>query len=185
MDSTTSYARRRRRTTVRLGPSGWVSIRPIDQLDRPALSDFYAALSAESSRRRFMSSSRPSADLLDLLATSDGLVAVLHRPGADDGAIVGHALLAAEGNGTAEAAFAVRDDLQHRGIGHALVAATLGRARDLGLVHLRAITEPANRAMRRLVLDAGCVVESDTIDAGVEELLLGLSGASPGAARAA
>lgn len=185
MDVTTTHARADRRTSVRLDPAAWVSIRPIDACDGSALSDFYAALSDESSRRRFLSTSRPSQDVIARLARADGLVAVLRRAGADDGAIVGHALLAGEGNGVAEAAFAVRDDLQHRGIGGALVSATIARARRLGFDRLRAITEPANRSMRRLVIDAGCTVESDRLDAGVEELVLRLSDASPGAARAA
>lgn len=185
MDITTTHARSDSRTTVRLGSDRWVSIRPIDALDRSALSDFYAGLSCESSRRRFMSVGRPSEAVIARLGLADGLVAILHEPGPDDGALVGHALLACEGSGVAEVAFAVRDDLQRRGIGRALVAATVAHARRLNLDRLRAITEPGNRAMRRLVIDAGCVVESDRMECGVEELVLRLSDASPGAARAA
>jgi RimJ/RimL family protein N-acetyltransferase len=170
---------------VRLDLLRRVSIRPIDEFDRSALFDFYASLSPESSRRRFLSSSRPSAADVDRLAAADGFVAVLSAPGASDGRIVGHAAICREGPASAEIAFAVDDPLQGRGIGRALVAATVDEARRTGLTRLTAATFPENRAMRRLIVDAGCRVESDRVDAGVEEIELRLvSDASPAVAHA-
>jgi RimJ/RimL family protein N-acetyltransferase len=162
-----------------------VSIRPIDEFDRSALSDFYARLSPESTRRRFLSCLRPSATDLDRLATAEGLVGVLATPGAADGAIVAHAVLCPDGLGSAEVAFAVADDLQGRGIGRALVTSTVDLARRDGLTRLTASTFPDNRAMRRLIVDAGCRVESDRVVAGVEEIEMRLvSDASPVVAHA-
>jgi RimJ/RimL family protein N-acetyltransferase len=170
---------------VRLDPVRRVSIRPIDEFDRSDLFDFYARLSPESSRRRFLSCSRPPIADLVRLAAADGLVAVLAAPGASDGQIVGHAAICRDGAGSAEIAFAVDDELQGRGIGRALVAASVEVARRTGLTRLRAATFPENRAMRRLMIDAGCRVASDRIVAGVEEIELELvSDASPAGAPA-
>jgi GNAT superfamily N-acetyltransferase len=170
---------------VRLDAVRRVSIRPIDQFDRSALSDFYAGLSPESSRRRFLSGCRPKPAELDRLADGDGFVAILSAPGATDGTVVGHAALCREGPASAEIAFAVADELQGRGIGRALVAATVDEAGRMGLERLRVATLPENRVMRRLILDAGCRVASDRIAAGVEELeLRPISDASPAGAPA-
>jgi len=173
MDPRTARRRAsRRRGSVRLDPVRRVSIRPIDRFDRSALSDFYAALSPESSRRRFLSGSRPMSAEIDRLADADGFVAILSAPGVTDGTLVGHAAICRDSPASAEIAFAVADGLQGRGIGRALVAATVDEACRTGLERLRAATLPENHAMRRLIVDAGCLVESDRIAAGVEEIEL-------------
>jgi RimJ/RimL family protein N-acetyltransferase len=181
MDPRTARIRASRRLgSVRLDPVRRVSIRPIDEFDRSALFDFYARLSPESMRRRFLSYALPTATDLDRLAIGEGLVGILGAPGASDGAIVAHAVICPDGHGAAEVAFAVADELQGHGIGRALVIATVDQARRGGLTRLTASTLPENRAMRRLIIDAGCRVESDRVIAGVEEIALTLvSDASP------
>lgn len=173
MDPRTARRRAsRRRGSVRLDARRRVSIRPIDAFDRSALVDLYEGLSDESARRRFLSWSRPTRADLDRLASTAGLVAELRAPGADDGAIVAHAVIAQDAVGSAEVAFVVRDDLQGRGIGRALVAATVAEARRHGLRQLTAMTRADNAPMRHLLLGAGLVVASDRVEGGDEEITL-------------
>jgi RimJ/RimL family protein N-acetyltransferase len=156
-----------------LGPGRWVSFRPIEPLDRRALCAFYANLSPESRRRRFLSAgATPS---VGPLADAEGIVAILREPGPDDGALVAHASVQPDGTGSAEVAYAVADRLQRRGIGRALVSLTLDRVRALGLQRVDAALFADNGAMRHLLLQAGAPVLRDMIDVGVEELSLDLA----------
>jgi GNAT superfamily N-acetyltransferase len=173
----TAIPLRRERTGGRRG----ISIRPIERADGSGLSDFYAALSPESRRRRFLGScgTLPARLVPGLVDQGDaGLVAVLSEPGPDDGLIVGHASLQPDGVGGAEIAFAVADGLQGRGIGHRLVAGVLARARSLGLRHVTAVLFADNVRMRRLLREAGPPILADDLDAGVEEITLAVGPAS-------
>lgn len=174
---TASIPRRR----VKIDGGRWASIRPIERSDAPALFDFYAALSPESFRRRFLGAGR--AAVTTLLPTfverdEEGLVATLVEPGPDDGTLVGHATVLADGRGGAEIAFAVDDGVQGFGIGRALMADAVALARQRGLREVSASLLADNTPMRRILLGAGCEVSSDTIDAGVEEISLDLRAAA-------
>ena len=186
MDPRTARRRAsRRRGSVRLDPVQRVSIRPIDEFDRTALSDFYAGLSEASTHRRFLSWSRPLPADIDPLARTPWVVGILVAPGDRDGAIVGHAVFCPDGAGSVEIAFAVSDELHGRGVGRALVAATIEEAQRTGVTRLTATTLPENGAMRHLMLDAGCRIQADRLVAGVEEIELGVvSAASPAGALA-
>lgn len=92
------------------------------------------------------------------MATGEGVVGVLRERGPEDGAIVAHAQVCPDETGAAEVAFAVRDDLQGRGIGRALATAVVELARRRGWQRLTATTFTDNVAMRQLLLDAGCDV---------------------------
>ena len=182
MDATTTQVTAtipRRR--VKIDGGRWASIRPIERSDAPALFDFYAALSPESFRRRFLGSNRTAAARLVsafVKGAEGGLIAALGGPGPDDGAVVGHATVLADGRGGAEIAFAVADDVQGFGIGRALMTDAVAMARDRGLHEVSASLFVDNIPMRRLLAGAaGCEVRSDTIDAGVEEISLGLRAA--------
>jgi RimJ/RimL family protein N-acetyltransferase len=158
-----------------IGADRWVSIRPIERTDAPGLSDFYAGLSPESRRRRFLSSGRRSGAELARAFTQldgEGFVAILRQRGPNDGAIVGHATFQPDGTGAAEVAFAVADELQGRGIGRLLMGAILAEARAAGLQRLNATLFANNAAMRRLLRGAEGSVVSDVIDTGVEEIVL-------------
>ena len=173
---TTSIPRRR----VKIDSGRWVSIRPIERSDAPALFDFYVGLSTESFRRRFLGASRPTA--ARLISTfveraEGGLIATLDEPGPHDGAVVGHATILADGRGGAEIAFAVADDVQGFGIGRALMADAVALARQRGLRELSASLFADNMPMRRLLGGAGCGLLSDGIEAGVEEVSLDLRAA--------
>ena len=178
MNATATHARPSDPRRVAIDRQRWVSIRPIERSDAAGLSVFYAELSPESRRRRFLGSGSPN--LAPLIATftgpsSPGMVAVLREPGPRDGAIVAHASVQPDGSGGAEVAFAVADALQGRGIGRALTAATLDLARSMGLARVSASLFADNLAMRRLLHPSGCVVLNDEIDAGVEEVTLSLA----------
>jgi len=164
---------------VSLDRDRWVSIRPIEHADAPGLSDFYARLSTESSRRRFLSYGRQvPMDLIATFASGIGLVGILREPGPNDGAVIAHASLDADGVGSAEVAFAIADDLQGRGIGSSLMREAVDLARTRGLRRLTATLFVDNAPMRRILRNAGCEVVADDIEAGTEEITLGV-GATP------
>lgn len=155
----------------------WVSIRPIERADAPGLSDFYARLSPESARRRFLSCGHRSAhDLADMFTEheGEGFVGILGEAGPNDGAVVAHCSAQPDGEGGAEVAFAVADELQGGGIGEALMEAAVQHARQRGLSRLTAALFAENIPMRRLLLGAGCATLSDTVEMGVEEITLGV-----------
>jgi GNAT superfamily N-acetyltransferase len=151
-----------------------LSIRPIECTDAAGLSDFYAHLSAESTRRRFLScGSQPVEELgLTFARPGAGFVGILHEAGPNDGAIVAHASIQPDEKGGAEMAFAVADELQGRGIGTALTDLVVEHARRVGLRRLTATLYANNAPMRKLMRGAGCAVASDQIDTGVEEVVL-------------
>lgn len=162
---------------VRIDDDRWVSIRPIDPPDADALADFYAGLSPESMRRRFLScADQPVAALARRFTErqGEGFVGILREPGPHDGAVVGHVSLHPDGHGSAEIAFAVADELQHRGIGSALLATSVLHARRSGLQRLTASFFAENAAMRRLLRRTGCAILSHEIDAGTEEISIAI-----------
>jgi GNAT superfamily N-acetyltransferase len=155
----------------------WVSIRPIERSDASALFDFYARLSPESRRRRFLAcGASVSPHLAARFADAVGIVGVLREPGPRDGAIVAHAAVLPDGRGDAEVAFAVADELQGRGLGRRLVTDAVRIARDA--LRCRTVTASLsadNGAMRWLLRSAGVPVVADRLGGGTEELVLALS----------
>jgi GNAT superfamily N-acetyltransferase len=157
-----------------IGGGRWVSIRPIEAADAAGLSDFYASLTPDSIRRRFLGSRRPTASELARFTDpgAGGVVAVLAAAGPTDGAIVGHGSVQPCGGGEVELAFAVADELQGRGIGSMLMRAALAEARRLGARRVSATMLIDNTRMRRLLLGAGWPIVADRLDAGIEEISL-------------
>ena len=163
------------RRKERIDRDRWVSIRPIERADAPGLSDFYDRLSPESRRRRFLGSGGPQAPVLVRAFTEpegEGLIGILEEHGPNDGAVVAHASVQPDGQGGAEVAFAVADELQARGIGGTLMQMALEQARTRGLRRVTATLFADNAPMRRLLRGAGREIVSDEIDAGVEEISL-------------
>lgn len=157
-----------------------VSIRPIEAIDAAGLSAFYAALSPESRRRRFLGSgvglSEAQASRMAQVdhRSADGYVAVLHEAGPSDGEIVGHVCLEPCGDGMDEVAVAVADRVQDRGIGRRLVREAVVSARRRGLRGLHASLFHENTAMRRLLLGTGVPVTRTGRDGAVLEVALPL-----------
>jgi len=132
------------------------TIRPIDPTDAPALVEFYARLSPEARQRRFLGGCRGiDAAQARAFASENGFVATLREPGPNDGMLIGHGCMPRIDGRRAEAAFAVLDAYQGAGIGRALLAAVVGRSRELGLTHLVASMFAGNGAIHRLLLAAG------------------------------
>ena len=179
MDAMTSHTRPIPPLRHRIDGNRWVSIRPIERADAAGLSDFYARLSPESRRRRFLGcGTRPDADLARVFTEGpgEGFVGILDEPGTNDGALVAHASVQPDGEDSAEIAFAVADELQGQGIGKALLEAVVQHARQVGLRRLNAMLFADNVPMRRLLRNAGCEIHADAVALGVEEIALDLGG---------
>ena len=174
MDALTSHTTRSTiRRKERIDRDRWVSIRPIERTDAAGLSDFYARLSPESRRRRFLGYAGLRDEALGRRFTDPegaGFVAILDQAGPMDGAIVAHASVQSDGRDGAEIAFAVADELQGRGLGRLLMEIVVADARQRGLQRLTATLFADNVAMRRILRGAGVRVMSDALDAGVEEI---------------
>ncbi|WP_426573756.1 N-acetyltransferase family protein [Aquihabitans sp. McL0605] len=141
-----------------LDDGGVVHVRPIQPEDATALRRFHEGLSPESQYRRFFSGHpHLSAAEADHFTRVDHLdrEAVLVE---DGGRIVGvgrYDRITAAPVKTAEVAFTVTDDHQHRGIGTLLMSLLTALAADRGFHHLRAVTLATNRPMQDLVMGAG------------------------------
>ncbi len=148
-----------------------VSIRLIEPTDAEPLRAFYAALSPEVRRRRFLgASSGIRANQADRFANELGVVALLHEQGPDDGALVGHGCLPLIEPHIAEAAFVVSDAYQGAGIGRALLAAAITAARESGIRRLVATMFADNAAIHRLLLGTGLPHRRLSAGAGVDSL---------------
>ena len=151
-----------------------VAIRPVRRSDATGLIDFYAGLSPESRRRRFLTGAIPDPDFIASLARDPGLVAVLDGSAGRHGAIVAHASVQPDGHHGAEIAFAVADEFQGHGVGRRLVSRALHLARELGADRATATLLAGNVPMRHLLRAAGQPVGGDCIEAGTEEIGLDL-----------
>ena len=141
-------------------PHGAIVVRHVDVADRVGLQAFYADLSGESRRRRFLGfTSGIRAEQSRAFCSPDhhhaeGFVAVLDNPGADDGRIVGHLCMEPEGAGGIELAVAVADDHQGRGIGRRLFEAAISWAQQEGFLQVSATAFVDNTAVLRLLSSA-------------------------------
>ena len=162
----------------RIDGTRWISIRPIERTDALALSEFYAGLSPESRRRRFLCGGGPQVAMIARLADAPGVVGVLREIGPHDGSIVAHASVQPDGCDGGEVAFVVADEYQRLGLGRLLVGAAVRLARGLGLGTVQATLLADNAPMRHLLRSAGIPVLSDRLDAGTEEIVLDLARAA-------
>jgi RimJ/RimL family protein N-acetyltransferase len=144
--------------TPKHGPT--LIVRPLRDGDTATVAAVFARLSAESRRLRFNGPKPclPEQELRDL-ARMDGehhaLVAWIEgdpRPAAI-------ARLARTSRGSAEIAFAVADEHQHRGIGVALASELVADARLVGITEITALTSPDNPAALALVRRIARVVD--------------------------
>ena len=135
-------------STVRLKDGSSVSLVPMEPSEEARLLRFHHGLSAETIRRRFFSI-HPELSPAELHRFThvdhvdrEAFVAL------DGGEIVAVARFDRIGGGTdAEVAFVIADSWQGRGLGSALLARLIERARQLGITRFVAETLPENRRM--------------------------------------
>ena len=132
-----------------------VAIRQARPEDLPALSDFFAGLSAHTRYLRFFGPVTPGAALLRTLAgfadNIDALVAVRR------GVIVGHAMavdrVERRGTRVTDIGLVVHDAWQGRGVGSALMRALSSGARARGVTSLTMDVLPGNHKMLAIIAD--------------------------------
>jgi acetyltransferase len=147
-------------------------VRPMRRSDGDALRAAVASLSADTRYRRFMApkpglNSHEIAVLTDLdHHAREALIAL--DPGTGAWVAVARYAANADDPRTADVAITVADRWQRRGVGSALFARLVERARDEGIVRLHATTMAGNRAAVRLLRRHGFEVTG--WDAGTLEL---------------
>jgi len=157
-----------------------VHIRPIRATDAPGLLRFYAGLSPESRRTRFLSVSAAVSPAQSIsFCTTDhdheeGFVAVVHDGPLGQSRIVGHLCLEPDGSDAAEVAIAVADEFQHRGIGRRLMAAGAGWARRAHVRRFTATMFAGNAPINRLLIGFGLPTRVRYVGAGVTEITIDL-----------
>ena len=158
---------------VILRDGGTLRLRSPLAADGAALVDFFAGLSERSLYFRFHGAPTPRLELVEPFLDSDWREsgALIGTLGADDGArIVALASYARlRDPASAEAAFAVADEHQGRGIGTRLLEQLAARAASVGIERFVAEVMPENRPMLRVFEEAGFVV-SRALEQGTVEV---------------
>lgn len=137
-----------------------VCIRPVHPEDAPSVTAFFRGLSPESAALRFR---RGGVDF-EAVAARECVVDYRRRFGlvATAGAaaaVVGQAYYEVGATGEAEAAFAVADRFQGRGLGTLLLAHLADAANAAGVHTFQAIVEPHNHRMVEVFRESGFPVE--------------------------
>ena len=155
-----------------------VTIRATDASDHEALRRFFHDLSIESRRRRFFTIAEPSDSLIDRLCDSRDpsrsltLLAIRSVDGEPRPIAVGSYF--AESKTSAEAAFAVDDRFQGKGLGTVLLERLAASAAAHGLRRFEAITLPENAAMLDVFHESGFEIRAKS-DFGAVTVQLSLS----------
>jgi GNAT superfamily N-acetyltransferase len=143
----------------RLDDGGAVRLRLLQPSDRERLRAGFARLSPAARYNRFLSAMPKLSDrMLDYLTRCDGwdhvavgAEAVAADGGAGDGLGVARFIRLADEPTVAEAAVAVVDDAQRRGIGRLLLSALVAAARERDIVAFRAYLAPTNDSARSFI----------------------------------
>ena len=151
-----------------------IDIRATTPDDLDLVTDFHLQLSDESRRMRFFFLGADVAVSVRPLLLPDvaGLIALAGLR------MVGHGCLVPTGPTTAELAFAVADDWQHRGVATVLLERLVAEGGRRGLTTLTAEVHPSNRKMIGVFQDAGLPVTIHAAAGALHvELPAGLTGA--------
>ncbi|HUG47436.1 MAG TPA: GNAT family N-acetyltransferase [Candidatus Limnocylindria bacterium] len=157
-----------------------VSVRRVRPADGPELAAFYAALSPESRRARFLGySTGIDEEMSHSFCRPDhmhaeGFVARLPGTAGEEGPLVGHLCLEPAGPRRSELAVAVADDQQHRGIGRALFEAALAWAEAHGQQAILASAFADNGRVLRLLSSAPHPCRILPADGGVVDVIVPL-----------
>jgi acetate---CoA ligase (ADP-forming) len=158
----------RREADVALRDGSTLHVRPLRSEDREALLSFFRGLSDEARGFRFFS---PAADLDAATALAVdvdyrdrfGLVATR----GSERRIVGHAAYRRAGDGRAEVAFAIADELQGHGLGTILLAHLAEVADEADIDVFEAEVLPANHRMLEVFRESGFPVEMTSEPGGI------------------
>jgi acetyltransferase len=161
----------------RSGPT--IRIRRITPADHHGLRAFYAGLSDESRRTRFLGVTNGIGDRQCTYfccpdhAHREGFVAVSGPSGPSE-RIVGHVCIEPDSPTDAEVAIAVADEFQGRGIGRRLVKAAVAWARRDGFHALTATMLADNPAIQRLLTSLDLPTSAVPVGAGIIEIRIDL-----------
>ncbi len=150
-----------READVALRDGSTVHVRPLRPEDRDALLGFFRGLSDEARGFRFFSPATDLEDASERAIDVDysgryGLVAT----GDAGERLVGHAGYFGCGDGRAEVAFAIADELQGHGLGTILLAHLAEAAHDSGIEVFEAEVMPANHRMLEVFRESGFPLET-------------------------
>ena len=153
-----------RKVDVTLRDGSTVHVRPIRAEDREALQAFLEELSEDSRAFRFFTGAANLALAAEAAVDVDyvmryGLIA---QRGAGE-RVVGHASYVAAGNGRAEVAFAIADELQGKGLATILLAHLADAAAESGVRLFEAEILPANHRMVEVFRESGFPVEISSV----------------------
>lgn len=143
---------------VRLRDGAVVLVRPVTPADRCLFVEGFERFGAESRQSRFLTYKKELTEAeLDFFTNIDhDRHEAIGAIDAETGAGVGVARMVRIGSGTcAEAAVAVVDEWQGRGLGSVLLDRLIARARELGVERFMAVLRTDNRAMLALFERAG------------------------------
>ncbi len=158
------------------------SIRPTTAEDVAALTEFFAALSPESRYQRFMSAGEPPRALVARLCDSSDPATALTLVAERSSGIIATASYIALGRDSAEAAFAVSDAFQGRGLGTALLGRLAAAAVLRGFRRFEATTLTENARMLEVFRDSGFEIRSKS-DGGCVDVTLALAPSAAGSAK--
>ncbi len=140
------------------GPT--ILVRPLEDGDVDMVVAVFGRLGEESRRRRFNAAKPCLSDAeLEQLARVDASHHVLVAWVVGDPAPAGLAQLARTSRDSAEIAFVVADEHQHRGIGSALTRMLLDDARAAGITEITAQASGENRAALALIRRSARVLD--------------------------
>lgn len=159
------------------------SVRVSTPDDQDAIRRFFHDLSPESRRKRFFTSSEPSASLIERMADSAdpsrALTLLVHRVKSDDVRPVAIASYMAVNRRVAEVAFAVDDSFHGRGLATVLLERLAALASRQGFERFQASTFADNYAMLEVFRDSGFEIRSKA-NAGVVDVQLSLTMSAEG-----
>ena len=158
------------------------SIRPTTVEDAPALADFFARLSPVSRYQRFFSAGSPPADLVRRLSDSSDPSRTLTLVAERATGIIATASYLALSPESAEAAFAVADTFQGRGLATALLGRLAAAAAARGFRRFQATTLAENERMLEVFRDSGFEIRSKS-DGGCVDVTLSLAPSVAGSER--
>jgi RimJ/RimL family protein N-acetyltransferase len=147
---------------VRLEDGAEVVIRLVGPEDKALIADGFEHMSALARYRRFFSTKRElSSQELRYFTEFDGKTHLalgatrLRADGSEQGVAVARFVRVTDDPEVAEAAVAVIDDFQNRGLGRLLLARLVAAARERGIHRFRATTLVENPAARALIAELG------------------------------